>query len=492
MSQTTYETTDWSCRLLDNRYIMLKHMGNGSYAHVWLTFDIVNNEYCATKIHNSQDYKHGLTESKVYSMIKELKSEYLMTQITNFDHNDNDESSDDMSETVNDELYHCCVMELMQGSIYDLLNIEKYKNGLPIDFILKCVHQILSGLSIMHDNKYIHADIKPENILVSGIGEKYKLLIDKLDLVTFIDNIKKQKSNNKTKNKKKNNKNNKNKKNKIIPSNEDIMSNEDLKKILDHCRKILESFNLTNDDESVDVSNSDTDSSDTDSVTDSQYLTSDTDDSSLLSISSYVTEIKNITEAPLCTINDGKDELIDKNIKISDMGTCVHPLRSRFNKRIQTVYYRSPEILMDLGYSTKSDIWALGCTIYEMLTGEILFDAEDCDDNKRRHAIMLIVQRLGMIPEKMINKSPQKNLFFSVDQKRIRGYNTFDEHGSLYKCILDVCICKGITQSKTLLLLNLMTKMLSLDPEDRLSASDALKLISQYTEDKQCENHIGN
>jgi len=486
MSQTTYETIDWSCRLLDNRYIMLKHMGNGSYAHVWLSFDIVTNQYCANKIHNSEDYKHGLSESKVYSMIKELKSPYLMAQITNFDHNDNDESSDDMSETVNDELYHCCVMELMQGSIYDLLNTEKYKNGLPIDFILKCVYQTLSGLSVMHDNKYIHADIKPENILVSGIGDKYKLLIDALDLVTFIDNIKKQKSNNKTKN----NKNNKkNKKNKTKQPSEDIMSSEDLKKILDHCKKILESFNSTNDDESDDAS----DSSDTDSVTDSQYLTSDTDDSSLLSISSFVTDVKKTTDVPLYTINsDMQDDLIDKNIKISDMGTCVHPLRSRFNKRIQTVYYRSPEILMDLGYSAKSDIWALGCTIYEMLTGEILFDAEDCDDNKRRHAIMLIVQRLGMIPEKMINKSPQKNLFFSVDQKRIRGYNSFDEHGSLYKCILDVCILKGITRSKTLLLLNLVTKMLSLDPEDRFSASDALKLISQYTEHEQCEIYIGN
>jgi serine/threonine protein kinase len=457
-------------------------MGHGSYAHVWLSFDIINKEYCATKIHNSEDYKHGLRESKVYSMIKELHSPYLMAQITNFDYNDNDdESSDDMSEPADDELYHCCIMELMQGSIYDLLNTEKYKKGLPIDFILKCIHQILSGLSVMHDNKYIHADIKPENILVSGISEKYKVLIDKLDLITLINNIKKQKSNGKIKN----NKKNKNKKKQL---DQDTMSSDDLKKILDHCRKTLESLNLNNDDTSDDKSDSDIDS-----VNDSQYLTSDTDDSSQLSIGSFMTEVKNTVDTLLCPLNvDTENDLIDKNIKISDMGTCVHPLRSRFNKRIQTVYYRSPEILMDLGYSTKSDIWALGCTIYEMLTGEILFDAEDCDENKARHAIMLIVQRLGMIPEKMINKSPQKNLFFSVDQKRIRGYNSFDEHGSLYKCILDVCIFKGITRGKTLLLLNLVTRMLSLDPEDRISASDALKLMSQNIGHDECENQIGN
>lgn len=42
---------------------------------------------------------------------------------------------------------------------------------------------------------------------------------------------------------------------------------------------------------------------------------------------------------------------------------------------IQTIYYMPPEIIVgDRNYTHATDIWAIGCIIYEILTGEILFD----------------------------------------------------------------------------------------------------------------------
>lgn len=44
-----------------------------------------------------------------------------------------------------------------------------------------------------------------------------------------------------------------------------------------------------------------------------------------------------------------------------------------------TPYYASPEVWMDKPYDCKSDIWSLGCVIYEMVTLKPPFRAEDME-----------------------------------------------------------------------------------------------------------------
>ena len=42
-------------------------------------------------------------------------------------------------------------------------------------------------------------------------------------------------------------------------------------------------------------------------------------------------------------------------------------------KTIQTRYYRAPEVIYD-EYDIECDMWSIGCIIYELITGEYLFD----------------------------------------------------------------------------------------------------------------------
>jgi serine/threonine protein kinase len=62
----------------------------------------------------------------------------------------------------------------------------------------------------------------------------------------------------------------------------------------------------------------------------------------------------------------------DGNVKLGDFGASKR-LQTLSNSMMQsqtgTPYYMSPEIIDGQGYGRKTDIWSLGCTVVEMLTG---------------------------------------------------------------------------------------------------------------------------
>ena len=45
-----------------------------------------------------------------------------------------------------------------------------------------------------------------------------------------------------------------------------------------------------------------------------------------------------------------------------------------------TPYYASPEVWRDEPYDTKTDIWSLGCVVYEMCMLRPLFQANNMDE----------------------------------------------------------------------------------------------------------------
>ena len=67
----------------------------------------------------------------------------------------------------------------------------------------------------------------------------------------------------------------------------------------------------------------------------------------------------------------------DLKVKIGDLGVAKKLSRGNFAKTIiGTPYYLSPEICEEKPYNEKSDIWALGCILYELCTFNHPFDAK--------------------------------------------------------------------------------------------------------------------
>ncbi len=65
----------------------------------------------------------------------------------------------------NDGPTHYIVMELVEGT--DLKKIIKAQGAMPIERVLKLAIQICAGIGYAHRSGLVHADIKPQNILVT-------------------------------------------------------------------------------------------------------------------------------------------------------------------------------------------------------------------------------------------------------------------------------------------------------------------------------------
>ena len=87
---------------------------------------------------------------------------------------------------------------------------------------------------------------------------------------------------------------------------------------------------------------------------------------------------------------------VNCDLKICDFGLARSMARHtrrdlQLTEYVATRWYRAPEIMLSSRSYTKAvDIWSVGCTLFEMLTGEPLFPGKDY-----HHQMMLILEVLG-------------------------------------------------------------------------------------------------
>ena len=110
-------------------------------------------------------------------------------------------------------------------------------------------------------------------------------------------------------------------------------------------------------------------------------------------------------------------------VKIADMGNATFS-HSHFTDLIQTRQYRSPEIILrHKTWGASTDIWSVGCIMFELLTGDYLFDPHNGDKfDKDDDHLAQIIELLGEMPSEgyLMNCKAASKYFRVGDNDEVR------------------------------------------------------------------------
>jgi dual specificity tyrosine-phosphorylation-regulated kinase 2/3/4 len=96
-------------------------------------------------------------------------------------------------------------------------------------------------------------------------------------------------------------------------------------------------------------------------------------------------------------------------IKIIDFGSsCM--VDKRVYTYIQSRFYRAPEIILGIPYTTAIDMWSFGCILVELHTGYPLFPGES-----EAEQILCIMEVIGLPPKSLIKIATRASKFFDQD-----------------------------------------------------------------------------
>lgn len=168
-------------------------------------------------------------------------------------------------------------------------------------------------------------------------------------------------------------------------------------------------------------------------------------------------------------------------LKICDLGSASDTSESTHTPYLASRFYRAPEVILGLPYDTSMDIWAVGCTLYEMFTGKILFPGRS-----NNQMLRMFMECRGKFPAKLLKKGvfvpnhfdDQLN-FLSVDVDRTSG-EQLTRVLNISKATKDfrsrLLVGAGSDERALLVqFIDLLEKTTDLDASRRITAGEALK-----------------
>ena len=185
-------------------------------------------------------------------------------------------------------------------------------------------------------------------------------------------------------------------------------------------------------------------------------------------------------------------------IKIIDLGSSMEKDNVKTYFYHQSRYYRSPEIIFQLQFNEKIDIWSLGCIIYELITKKPLFKGKNVRD-----LLFKMIEKIDMPNQKEYLESAKFNKYFTTSEdKEIKEYFRIeDKHTTIEKYnIPSYCLDKDMykhffkEEGKKQYIIDFICKTITYDYEKRPSAEECLKdivfLEKNYKNNKNNKNTI--
>eukprot|EP00698_Gefionella_okellyi_P022804 TRINITY_DN7613_c0_g1_i1.p1 TRINITY_DN7613_c0_g1~~TRINITY_DN7613_c0_g1_i1.p1 ORF type:complete len:606 (+),score=155.71 TRINITY_DN7613_c0_g1_i1:52-1869(+) len=158
------------------------------------------------------------------------------------------------------------------------------------------------------------------------------------------------------------------------------------------------------------------------------------------------------------------------NCKIIDLGNACWTYH-HFTEQIQTRQYRSPEVLLGHQYDTSTDMWSMACIVFELVTGDLLFDPHSSEDYERdEDHLAQITELLGGTPRDYALSGKYSKEFYNRDGslKHISNLHLWD--------IKSVLMDKySFNEDDAADLASFIEPMLQFDPKQRATAEEMLQ-----------------
>ncbi|KAH8923956.1 kinase-like protein [Atractiella rhizophila] len=94
-------------------------------------------------------------------------------------------------------------------------------------------------------------------------------------------------------------------------------------------------------------------------------------------------------------VNENKSAL-----KLCDLGSASDVIENEITPYLVSRFYRAPEIILGLPYDPAIDVWSIGCTLYELYSGKILFPGRN-----NNHMLQLHMELKGRFNTKLLKKA---------------------------------------------------------------------------------------
>lgn len=412
----------------DGRYVLVRKLGWGHFSTVWLARDTEDDRHVAMKIiRSAKNYRDtAIDEIKLLSKINHTDPDHpghahLVKLLDYFD------------QKGPNGVHICMVFEVLGENMLSLIRRYKHK-GIPVRFVKQIAKQILLALDFLHrECGIIHTDIKPENVMLE--------IEDVEKLVQYVEESEREKR-------------------LLRELSTQILSNSasDKNTLIPHrSRKSRRPSVITGSQPLPSPLRSRSGSM----FGGGNYPTSATSLTALQQQRSpaaqrspqYLPHSNSIMSglssgtssgAPSLSYQDlqslmnkrnqsdkdifggeppKEDDLRDDDmikVKIADLGNACWVWK-HFTNDIQTRQYRAPEVILGAKWGCSSDIWSVGCLIFELLTGDYLFDpTEGPNFTKNDDHLAQIIELIGPIPKELIAEGYYGRRFFGSDLKNLR------------------------------------------------------------------------